>query len=71
MYKDGHERPDVVAYRQDTVLVVQLWKETVAASLVYGVQGVAPPDQGAVAESGKGFRVGEPEVASAEMAVEV
>ena len=39
-------------------------------SLVYGVPGVGPPDQGAVAESGKGLRVGAPEGASAEMAVE-
>ena len=52
------------------MLVVQLWKETVAASLVYGVQGVGPPNQGAVAESGKGLRVGAPEGASTEIAVE-
>ena len=52
------------------VLVVQLWEETVAASLVYGVSGVGPPDQGAVAEGGKGLRVGAPEGASAEIAVE-
>ena len=51
------------------VLVVQLWEETVTTSLVYGVSGVGPPDQGAVAESGKGLRVGAPKGANAEMAV--
>ena len=70
VYKDGHERPDVVAYRQDTVLVVQLWKETVAASLVYGVQGVAPPDQGAVVESGRGLWLGTPTGTRAALVVE-
>ena len=63
-----NDRPPAVGVGR--VLVVQLWKETVAASLVYGVQGVGPPDPGAVAESGKGLRVGAPEGASAEMAVE-
>ena len=52
------------------MLVVQLREEAVAPLLVHGVSGMGPPDQGALAESGEGLRVGAPEGTSAEMAVE-
>ena len=61
------DRPPEVG--NERLLVVRPW-ETDATPLFHGMQCVGPPDQGAVAESGKGLRVGAPEGASAEVAVE-
>ena len=52
------------------MLVVQLWKGTVATPFVHVVPSMEAPDQGAVAENREGLWVGEPKGASAEMAVE-